>query len=218
MTTRECIEFISLTDGGGRLTDENRADPNIMQSILDTGRGVAITQRYAKHGDVHPNFKQVFFPEYDADLQEDDCYTLFKCPRAVEISDVMDGYILLGPKSELSKEFTRIRSRSHLSRMRAHRVSRLLLEKDVHWMPDPGSGLIYVFRKDIKKVKMEIVAEHPTEIPGFSLEKDDYPITMDALKKVEEMVRQGTIFSYLKYPLNKTSNSMDDTQVKPNKV
>jgi hypothetical protein len=41
---------------------------------------------------------------------------------------------------------------------------------------------------------------------------------MDALKKVEEMVRQGTIFSYLKYPSNKASNSQDDTQLKPTEV
>lgn len=217
MTTLECIEFISMTDGGGKFTDENRANPMSLLSVLNTGRGVAITQRYAKGGDIHPNFIQTVHPAYEEELQEDDCYELFRIPRAVDINDMMDGYLFMGSRSGKAR-FTRIKNRNNYFNMIAHRVGRALLENGTFWRPDPDTGTAIVYKKGVKKVFLDMVAEDPTSVPGFNIEVDDYPITMDALKKVEEMVRQGTIFAYLKYPTNKASNSQDDSQLKPTEV
>ncbi len=216
MTVTDCIEIIASADGGARFNDEMRADPNFLMGVLNAGRGIVLRERYSKSQDIHPNFKQLAYPKYDPSVQESDCYTVFKLDRAIDVNDIMDGYLSCGPILEGKENFKRIKSRADHSNMLRHRVSRALLQTNTYWFPDPSSGLLFVWHKPqskVKKIKYEIVAEEPTEVEGFSIEKDDYPITMDALKRVEEMVRQGTIYGYLKVKANKTSNSQDDSQL-----
>ena len=217
MTTLECVEFISMTDGGGKFTDENRANPLSLISVLNTVRAVVLTQRHAKSNTIHPGFKQQYYPKYEPLLQEDECVSVFRLPRVVEFNDMMDGLLFMGSVTDNS-EFKRVRSRSEYHNMLGHRIGRYMLDKHTYYLPDQSSELVTVYKKNVKHVFLEIVADDPTKVEGFNIEKDDYPITMDALKKVEEMVRQGTIFSYLKYPSNKASNSQDDTQLKPTEV
>jgi hypothetical protein len=206
-----------MTDGGGKFTDENRANPLSLISVLNTGRAVVLTQRHAKSNTIHPGFKQQYYPKYEPLLQEDECVSVFRLPRVVEFNDMMDGLLFMGSVTGKG-EFKRVRSRNEYHNMLGHRIGRYMLNKHTYYLPDSSSELVTVFKEGVKNVFLEIVADDPTSVEGFNIEKDDYPITMDALKKVEEMVRQGTIFSYLKYPSNKASNSQDDSQLKPTEV
>ncbi len=219
MTTTECIEIIASADSGGVFTDEMRGDPKFLIGVLNTGRGLEIRNRYMKSQDIHPNFKQLVFPKFIERIQEydADCYTVFKLERAIDINDVMDGYLSCSSGvKEGSESLTRLKSRAEHDNLLKHRVGRVMLQKKNHWFPDPSSGLMLVFhrpKEPVKKIKYEIIAEDPTSVEGFNIDKDDYPITMDALKRVEEMVRQGTIYGYLKVKANKVSNSQDDGQL-----
>ncbi len=88
-------------------------------------------------------------------------------------------------------------------------------------LTDPAFRLLCVFDRDRDKAKRsvdEIIGEFTTKEEGFNIEKDDYPITMDGLKRIEEMVRQGTVFGYLKVKSNKVSNSQDDAQIAADEV
>jgi len=70
-----------------------------------------------------------------------------------------------------------------------------------------------VYDDKVKYILVEGIFGDPTSIPGFNLEEDDYPITMDAMKRIEDMVRTGTIRDVLRVPINKISNSAEDSNV-----
>jgi hypothetical protein len=172
---------------------------------------------------IHPNFKQVVYPKYEPTFQDHDpnssdrkCYVTFKLERAVDVNNMMDGYLSCGTFDDRNELFVRLKSRAEYSNLMNQSMGRLMLSKKHHWLPDPALRRLYVYDAQgvhAKKIKYEIMAEHPTQVEGFNIEKDPYPITMDGLKRVEEMVRQGTIYGYLKVKSNKVSNSQDDAQV-----
>ncbi len=216
MTTQECLEIIASADTGATFNDESRANPNFLIGVLNAGRAFIIRERYFKGQDIHPNFKMLVYPKYDALAQESDCYTTFNLERAIDVNDIMDGYLSCSPINEEKTSFKRIKSRQDYSNMTKNRVSRGLLEREIFWFPDPSSNRLFIYHPasvNVKKIKYEIIPEEPTKVEGFNIEKDDYPITMEALKRVEELVRNGTIYGYLKIRSNVKSNSQDDSQI-----
>jgi hypothetical protein len=55
--------------------------------------------------------------------------------------------------------------------------------------------------------------EDPTSVPQFSFDNDEYPITNDAMKRIEDLVRRGTILDSVRVPVNKISNSQEDSNI-----
>jgi len=213
----ECIEILMLADEGGVFSDESRFDRGTMIGILDAGRGYGLSEIYKSNTRVHENFIQRVYPEYKEALQQDDCITIFEIPRTVPINTRMDGLLHVGPRDGHGGGFTKIRTRGQLSSRRRHRVHELAMSLRTHYLNDTTRGYLEIYKPDNKKIKhilVEGIFQHPTEIPGFNLEEDEYPITMDALKRVEDMVRRGTLLDTLKIPTNKISNSAEDLNVK----
>ena len=61
---------------------------------------------------------------------------------------------------------------------------------------------------------VEGIFEDPTSVPQFSFDHDEYPITNDAMKRIEDLVRRGTIVDSMRMPINKISNSQEDSNIK----
>ena len=57
------------------------------------------------------------------------------------------------------------------------------------------------------------LAQDPTSVPQFSFDHDEYPITNDAMKRIEDLVRRGTIVDSMRMPINKISNSQEDSNI-----
>lgn len=212
MKTKDCIELIQLADEGGVFTDESRYDIGTMTAVLNAARGFAITELHKQNNRIHPSFLQRVYPQYKKELQQDDCYTLFEVPKTVGINNQIDGLMYVGT-IDGKNSFWKIRTRMQGNSRRNHRIHKIAMEKHVHFLYDNTRGYLEVYDDKVKYILVEGIFVDPTSIPGFNLEEDDYPITMDAMKRIEDMVRTGTIRDVLRVPINKISNSAEDTNV-----
>jgi hypothetical protein len=213
MRTLELVEILIAADTGGIFNDETRLNSQLGINILDSGRSFVLAERHAKVGRVHPNYIQAYYPEYDADLQIDDCFTLFKIPRIVAINLVEDGLQYVGSITG-DDNFHRVLSRAQLSSKKKHRMHRLYMDKNISYLYDPAFGHLEVYRKGQRHIRVDGIFESPTSVYGFNLDHDDYPIPVSDFKRVEELVRNGTIASIIRVPANNVSNSQDDKQVR----
>lgn len=212
MKTIDCIELIQLADEGGVFTDESRYDIGTMTAVLNAARGYAITELHKQNNRIHPSFLQRVYPQYKKELQQDDCYTLFEVPKTVGINNQIDGLMYVGT-IDGKNSFWKIRTRMQANSRRNHRIHSIAMEKHVHFLYDNTRGYLEVYDDKVKYILVEGIFGDPTSIPGFNLEEDDYPITMDAMKRIEDMVRTGTIRDVLRVPINKISNSAEDANV-----
>ena len=212
MKTIDCIELIQLADEGGVFTDESRYDIGTMTAVLNAARGYAITELHKQNNRIHPSFLQRVYPQYKKDLQQDDCYTLFEVPKTIGINNQIDGLMYVGT-IDGKNSFWKIRTRMQANSRRNHRIHNIAMEKHVHFLYDNTRGYLEVYDDKVKYILVEGIFGDPTSIPGFNLEEDDYPITMDAMKRIEDMVRTGTIRDVLRVPINKISNSAEDSNV-----
>lgn len=212
MKTIDCIELIQLADEGGVFTDESRYDIGTMTAVLNAARGYAITELHKQNNRIHPSFLQRVYPQYKKELQQDDCYTLFEVPKTVGINNQIDGLMYVGT-IDGKNSFWKIRTRMQANSRRNHRIHNIAMEKHVHFLYDNTRGYLEVYDDKVKYILVEGIFGDPTSIPGFNLEEDDYPITMDAMKRIEDMVRTGTIRDVLRVPINKISNSAEDSNV-----
>lgn len=212
MKTLECIELLQLADEGGIFTDESRYDVGTMLTVLNAARAFAITELYSKNNRVHPNFIQRVYPEYKEAIQQSDCYNLFEIPRTVEINDKMDGLMYVG-SIKGNEAYSKIRTRMQLNSRRNQRVHKLYMNKKTHFLYDATRGYLEIYDPKVKYPLVEGVFEDPTSLPQFSFDEDDYPITANAMKRIEDLVRRGTILDSVRIPVNKTSNSQEDSSV-----
>ena len=212
MKTKDCIELIQLADEGGVFTDESRYDLGTMTAVLNAARGFAITELHKQNNRIHPSFLQRVYPEYKKELQQDDCYTLFEVPKTVGINNQIDGLMYVGT-IDGKNSFWKIRTRMQANSRRNHRIHSIAMDKHVHFLYDNTRGYLEVYDDKVKYILVEGIFGDPTSIPGFNLEEDDYPITMDAMKRIEDMVRTGTIRDVVRVPINKISNSAEDSNV-----
>ena len=213
MKTKDCIELIQLADEGGVFTDESRYDIGTMTAVLNAARGFAIAEMYNKNNRIHPNFLQRVYPKYEKNLQQDDCYVMFEVPKTVEINNQIDGLMYVGT-IDGKNSYWKVRTRMQANSRRNHRIHNIAMEKNVHFLYDTTRGYLEVYDNKVKYILVEGIFSDPTTIPGFNIEEDDYPITMNAMKRVEDMVRQGTIRDVLRVPINKISNSAEDSNIK----
>jgi len=212
LKTKDCIELIQLADEGGVFTDESRYDIGTMTAVLNAARGFAITELHKQNNRIHPSFLQRVYPQYKKELQQDDCYTLFEVPKTVGINNQIDGLMYVGT-IDGKNSFWKIRTRMQANSRRNHRIHKIAMAKHVHFLYDNTRGYLEVYDDKVKYILVEGIFGDPTSIPGFNLEEDDYPITMDAMKRIEDMVRTGTIRDVLRVPINKISNSAEDSNV-----
>ena len=211
--TLELVEMLIAADTGGVFNDESRLNPELGTNVLDAGRAFVLTKMHAKVGRVHPEYLQAYYPEYDADLQIDDCFTVFKMDPVLQVNHVEDGIQYVG-SIKGDDNWTRIRNRAQLSSRRKHRMHRLYMDKNISYLYDPTFGQLEVQMKGQKHLRVEAIFASPTKVEGFSIEHDKYPIPMDHFKMVEELVRNGTIAKILQVPANTVSNSQDDKSIR----
>ncbi len=213
MKTLQLVELLIAVDTGGVFTDEARLQPELGISVLDAGRAFVLAEQHKKVGRVHPDYLQYYYPEYKEDYQLDDCYTLFEMPRVLSVNYIEDGIQYVGSITG-DDNFTRIRNRAQLSSRKKHRMHALWMNKHTSYLYDPTFGNLEVYKKGQRHIRVEAIFEQPTKVEGFNVEEDEYPIPLDHFKRVEELVRSGTIAHIVKVPANTVSNSQDDKQVR----
>lgn len=219
MKLNECIEFIQASDGGGVFTDENRKDFGFAQNILRLGRAMAIKTLHANNNlqsDIYFQTAKLFRED---DLQEDDCYTLFRTPRILTVNSVVDGQSYMGSPND-NKNWRRVKSAAQLANQSRQRLGGMR-DDVIYYMLNPRNDTVKVFNPDIKKCTQYAIFEDPLHpLLNFNPQLDEYPVTLECLGLIEQYIREGIVTHMLRQMPEMRPNSAPDITVnlQPNQM
>ena len=212
-TLKESIEILQSSTGGGVFTSENLTDVKFAEYVLATARAICVKELYPTQNNIHEIFYQYVELEYDKDLQEDDCYTVFRYPTVLNINSQVDGHQYIGTRKG-DASWVRIKSMAHWQNFLKARNPRIN-DPRVYYILEPQFGLVRVMKQGVKTAVGYSVFQDPLDkmIP-FNRQLDQYPITPECLSLVEKYLREGKFESYLRRPSNLIANGADDNNAR----
>lgn len=212
MKLKECIEVLQSSTGGGVFTAENLLEVGFAESVLGIARAICIKELYPKANTVHEVYFQTVPLEYEEDLQEDDCYTLFRYPVVLNVNSEVDGHQFLGT-ARGGVAWTRVKSFAHYQNLKA--AYGRIRNESLHYVLEPESGLVRVFHNSSaarpkRAVGRSIFADPLYPLIMFNRQEDEYPITPECLSLVEQYLRMGKFERYMQRMPNAVANGADD--------
>ena len=213
MKLNNCIEILQSSLGGGVFAAENLTEIKFAESFLATARAVCIRELYPNRNNVHEIYYQSVDLIYEEDLQEDDCYTIFRYPTVLNVNANLDGHQYIG-KSKGDLSWKRVKSFSHYQNLKAATGSRII-DNSLHYVLEPASELVRVFHNSSAArpktaVGYSIFADPLHDLIQFNRQEDEYPITPECMALAEQYLRQGKFEKYLQRPANIIANGADD--------
>lgn len=208
-TLKESIEILQASTGGGVFTAENLTDVKFAEYVLATARAICVKELYPTQNNVHEIYYQLVQLTYDSEIQDDDCYTIFKYPAVLNINAQVDGHQYVGTQKG-DNSWVRVKSLAHWQNFLKARPARMI-DHTVYYTLQPQLERLIVFKSDIKKAMGVSIFQDPlNEQLGFNKQIDQYPITPECLSLAEQYLREGKFAKYLARPSNLVANGTDD--------
>ena len=198
--------IISTSSGGVYIDERNIADLQIEKKIHE-GRAMFLSQQYlSRRNYIHPDWVQRFYPEFQQEIQEDECYTKFRCPGFVSFSSKRDGIVFVGSGHTA---FTRLTDRGALSNAMAHPISRKIRKPLFIY----NNGEIEIWSKgEVKDIMVIGVFADPTDIPTYSKQKDNFQCDPETVAMLEEWVFKTVAGIEYKTPADNVADSATKLQ------
>ena len=194
---QSCISSVQ----GGQFTDESNMYTGKIEEKVHEVRNNFIREKYIQNNQVHPDWIQRFYPEYDEFMQEDKCVTTFECPRFVDLG-TRDGLIYVG-SSDYPQSFGRAYNIGDLSTMMSHPIynrERITVLYE--------NGRIYIYSKQrIISPMVSGVFARPTDLKSYNKFYDNYPLDPHTCMLVENAVVQVNLMNEIRTPVDDTSDS-----------
>jgi len=193
MKTDELIDIVQRTVSGDIVTADNKYDDAYILQLIDGARAVWLVQIYAIDKRIAPICYQKYYPEYSITLQpKDRCFAKFKMPDIVKLDEHSDGIRYAGSddyNGGQANDFRRIVSRAWLSTFFKHPIMNPST-RFYSALYDASSGVLELRGKAkfVKTPLVEALFKHPTQIPTFNRELDDYPLSIDGITAIQKMI------------------------------
>jgi len=192
MTLSQIIDLYQSIPEGAIATNVNKFDELFMIAILDEGRAYFLQESYKTDQRLPAISYQKFYPKFELELQAGDkCVKKFLMPDIIRLDEHSDGIRYAGEDdydNNDTNNFSRIQSRAWKSTFMKHPV--MNPNRFFSFLYD-GANKTLEFSGKANMVEaplMECIFKHPTEIPTFNKEVDDYPLSLDGIYAVQKMI------------------------------
>lgn len=199
MIYQEIIERLSRLPSGGVINDQNRYDFGYLGQLLITARAKYIQTQYvgdrttAKNRRINPVCYQKHWLTFEKDLQDSDCYVLFRCPEVVSIDGNSDGMRYVGT-IDGSCTYRRVVSRAQLSTYNKHPMMNTNSDRFISALYDGGASMLELHGNPmLKQCMVECVFQNPLDIPTYNIEQDNFPVSNDAIPVIESMIMRDIL-------------------------
>ena len=190
-------------------TDENRTDIGFAQNILRLGRAMAIKSIHGSNNSPSDIYYQTAKLYRDENLQEDDCYTVFRTPPILTVNSIVDGQSYFGSPND-KKNWRRVKSAAQFANQLRQRLGGLR-DDVIYFLLDPRASVVRVYDPNIRQCQQYAIFEDPLHpLLNFNPQLDDYPITMECLGLIEQYLREGIITHMMRQMPEIRSNSVPD--------
>lgn len=195
MRTQKILDKIAAIGEGGMITEENRFDQEFLLTVLNSFRAQYLRDTYLKTKRINPICYQKFHPVYEPTFQNSGaCYAKFKVPNTIQLDVHSDGLRYFGTDpvtAGCSKNFRRVTSRAWLSTFNNHQVTSSSSTRFISYLYDGALETAEIYGKGkfmIFPPLIEGLFSDPTSVPMFNFDISEYPLNIDALPMIEQMI------------------------------
>lgn len=210
MTLPEIIDLFQRLPSGGIFTDENRYDMGFVENTVHRTRAIAIVQSWKQTKRINSAWTQQFKPTFDSKLQDQDCRVIFPCPSPISIETKMDGFLYIGTVDGLCP-FRKVVSRAELANYNVHRYTKLTPNM-VKVLYSDGNLETYG-NLDLEEIMVDGIFSDPTTIPTYNRDYDDYPVSLDLVEIMKNIVYSTEQQIILSQPVDSSPDSQDTSKI-----
>lgn len=191
MKTNDILDSLQRVLEGGLVTSDNKFDKIYLLMLLDLGRAEWLVESYAKDKRLSPVCYQKYYPTLSLPLQTTPAFKKFRMPDIVRLDEHSNGIRYIGEDdyaNDCTNNFVGIQSRAVLSNYNKHPV--MNTNRFFSYLYDGDAQILELRGKArlVEKPLFECLFKHPTEIPTFNRDLDDYPLPLDGIYSVERMI------------------------------
>lgn len=188
MTERQVIERSQRLPFGGVISDENRLDSDYILNLINAARAQLGKDMFAKNSRLNPQWYQQYWPEYNADLQDDNIVVRFYCPEVFTLGPNDDGFRYIGTL-DCTTAFSRIKNRGELATMNWHKIMKTLLGVQTGVLYNGSAQQLEVYgNPELEEMLVEALFSNPREVPTYNNMIDNYPLPDDLLPMLDQYV------------------------------
>ncbi|MHB8410245.1 MAG: hypothetical protein ACYDHY_19610 [Acidiferrobacterales bacterium] len=196
MKKAQIIDSLISDAGGGTRSASDMLTPKYVAKNLDAARAEAIEKRWLKFNVINPLCYQKFYMTLDSNLQvqpnttlNNFPYNIFRLPSVIQLGE-NDGIRYLGALNCIDN-WRRIRSREEMSVVLKHPYTKISNHPDdIYYLYDGNKGQVQVYNTNIQEGLCEGIFQNPTEIPTFNVDYDDYPIDIEMVDLIRNILFQ----------------------------
>jgi hypothetical protein len=182
------IENISILESivASVTTDMSKWSREKLIEILAEGRAMGIYEATLNGVRIHPLWLQTYKADWDARLQENDCYSTFACPSPIRLPNGRDGHIWVG-NNKGTVSYSRVNTIGEMLNRKAHPAMSLSLSRSAMALYEDGVWKVERNKSGfIQELSTRSMFNEPTKVPYFNIHEDTYPIddvVFDYVKK-----------------------------------
>lgn len=190
-TLLEIKEMVISQAEGGVFTDETKFPQALIFMLIHQARATTIREmRLIAYPDV---LYQQILPTYSGRVQTNDsCYVEFAHPPVMAFS-LGDGFRYVGNVNQMDN-FVRFGGGAMKSVYSKHPITRLGPQNGTMWdwkVDETGYGKIQIYNnEDIEEILTQTILADPTQAPSYRVDTDIYPISMEMLHPMLEVMNR----------------------------
>lgn len=188
MKLREIVESVQRLPDGAIVSDRTRYDDGYIESTVGIFRARLLRILYLKNRRINPVCYQKHWPEFEQDLQDDNCIVKFRHPEVISLDNLSDGFRYIGAL-DFAGAYARIHSRGWLSTFNDNKVTTTAGNRRPTVLYD-GSQQILEVRglPELQEILTESLLADPLSIPTFNRDNDPYPLSEDMMPDLMNMI------------------------------
>ena len=185
---KDIVDEVRKDLSAGLGNDESRFDDEYLENKIHAARAVIISNYISRSGRF---FNDSWIQTVDTNFVDRDkeCEAVyFECPSPITITGHEDGFMYVGHVNGV-KPFMRSR-KNGFTTLTMH--SAFANDKNVFWdwkqLEQNKASLIVYNNLRLEKLQVRGIFNFPTEVPGFRVDSDAYPVDAVVRKELVEMV------------------------------
>jgi len=207
MTLPQLATDIINSAQGAVYTEGSKFAIPYIYDLIHQYREVILRTTYERTGRTNPLWLQQFFPEFVEATQESKLYVKFECPAPVILDDQTDGFFYIGTQDKACN-FRKNQNRAELAMYQEHRVTKVSTEGKIKtiW----SEGFLEVYGNPLQKaILVDGVFSNPTLLPEYSLEFSDYPLDLDSISQLKDLMAKAQTDKMAQSPTNSSASITD---------
>ena len=209
MKLANLVDLAKIAISNGVSIDDSRFDDLALEEKIHSARAIVIANRITVGERINPAWIQkVDITAVERDVERGVVH--FECPTAISVDGMSNGFVYVGGTDGISPFISLGTGRTNLSVN-----SKLSKMREIFWKLEVGlqnnTTIACYNNPKLEDITIEMLANNPTEVPGYRKDVDEYPIDARGANEIVEMLAVQ-IIGKMRMPPDYINDGTDKTK------